>query len=151
MNVDEVLIENQPSLRNPTMKTISSLLYSYFVMRGIIDKDTTKSKLNLIKFVSPSNKLKIDKDTTNTIIGDDEKKDDNSKKVYKLTKNLGVKYCTALINDEDKKTLDKYKKKDDMCDSFLQGFQYLFAPVPQKYMDLLKKVDVQNCKKEKKK
>ena len=30
LKVDEVLIENQPSLINPTMKTISALLYSYF-------------------------------------------------------------------------------------------------------------------------
>jgi hypothetical protein len=34
-----------------------------------------------------------------------------------------------------------------MCDSFLQGFQYLFSPVPEIYTLRLKKVD--EIKKEK--
>ncbi len=133
------------------MKTISSLLFSYFVMRGILDKTKTKSKINLVKFVSPSNKLKVDKKTTDSIIGvnkDDDKDKDNSKKTYKLTKNLGVKYCVSLIEEKDKNLLNTYKKKDDMCDSFLQGFQYLFAPVPEKYMKKLQTIDTQNNKKE---
>ena len=36
LEVDEVLIENQPTLINPTMKTISTFLYSYFCLRGIV-------------------------------------------------------------------------------------------------------------------
>jgi hypothetical protein len=53
LDVEEVLIENQPSLKNPNMKTIATLLYSYFVFRGIIDKEKTKSKIENIKFISP--------------------------------------------------------------------------------------------------
>ena len=33
-----VLIENQPTLKNPKMKAISSTIYDYFLIRGIIDK-----------------------------------------------------------------------------------------------------------------
>lgn len=48
-NVTTVYIENQPSFKNPSMKTISALLFGYFIMKG------TK----VVKFISPSNKLKI--------------------------------------------------------------------------------------------
>jgi hypothetical protein len=139
LNVDEVLIENQPSLKNPTMKTISSILYAYFVIRGKIDNIINNSKINLIKFVSPSNKLKIDKKITSKVLKNDEGVIGNT---YKLTKSLGVKYCISIINEQDKILLNQYKKKDDLADSFLQGFQYLFSPVPQKYLENIKKVDI---------
>lgn len=60
--VNTVLIENQPSLLNPTMKTISSLLYAYFIMRCKID-DKDKYDTN-VRFVSPTNKLSINKNVT---------------------------------------------------------------------------------------
>lgn len=144
LSVDEVLIENQPCLKNPTMKTIASILYTYFVMRGIIDK--VKSNIKLVKFVSASNKLKVDKEKTKETINKDVivKDSDKSKatvkeerKIYDLTKNLGIKYCMALICDKDKKILEAHKKKDDLCDSFLQGFQYLFPNVPDVYVSML--------------
>ena len=132
--VNEVIIENQPSLRNPTMKTLASILYSYFIMRGIIDKDKIKSLIEEVKFVSPSNKLKVNEVNTNKILKEEKEKS----KVYKLTKKLGVKYCKALIDKEDIINLEKYKKKDDMCDAFLQGFHYLFSPISVKYFEKLK-------------
>jgi len=136
--VDEVLIENQPSLKNPNMKTISTLLYSYFVMRGIIDKEIKKSTINYVKFISPSNKLKIDKSTTNKKLQDAKEKD--QKEVYEITKGLGKIYCRILITDDEKKMLEKYDKQDDLCDCFLQGFQYLFNPIPTKYVDKIKSI-----------
>jgi len=131
LTVSEVLIENQPSLKNPTMKTIATLIFSYFVMRGIIDKNTTKSNITDVRFISPSNKLKVNKENTNNELVK------NEKEKYICTKKLGVKYCSLLINDADKEILNKYKKKDDMCDAFLQGFQYIFSPIPNKYVLLL--------------
>jgi hypothetical protein len=146
LNVDEVLIENQPSLLNPTMKTIASFLFSYFVMRGIVDKSKTKSKITLVKFVSPSNKLKVNEINTNKIL---DKKENTKEKVYGLTKKLGEKYCKALITDLDYKTLEKVKKKDDMCDAFLQGFRYLFPIVPKKHFDKIEKIGFDEVKKRK--
>jgi hypothetical protein len=138
MEVDEVLIENQPSLKNPTMKTIASMVYSYFVMRGIIDKDKTNSKIKEIKFISPSKKLTVNKTMTKDTLKDTDKA---TKKTYDLTKELGIEYCKALISEKDKLHLETYKKQDDLCDAFLQGFQYLFSPVPQKYVEKLSKVE----------
>ena len=142
LSVSEVLIENQPSFKNPSMKTISALLMGYFVMRGITEKDKTNSLIEEIRFVSPSNKLKINNKTTNQVL----KKGKEENTVYKMTKKLGVKYCQSLINSRDSQTLQNYKKKDDLCDAFLQGFQYLFSPVPEKYMDNLRKVGLEEVK-----
>lgn len=64
LQVNEVLVENQPSLKNPIMKSISCFLFSYFVMRGITDKAQTNSTIEHVRFYSPSNKLKVNEDNT---------------------------------------------------------------------------------------
>jgi hypothetical protein len=141
MNVDEVLIENQPSFKNPTMKTISSMLYSYFTIRGIVDVKTTNSTIKNVKFFSPSNKLKVGGDKTKKTL----EKGENERHIYEITKTLGKNYCLALIKD-DKENLafvTAQSKKDDLCDSFLQGFYYLFCinGVPEKYANILKQLN----------
>ena len=45
IDVDIVIIENQPTLKNPKMKAISSALYNYFLIRGIFDKKINKSNI----------------------------------------------------------------------------------------------------------
>ena len=141
LNIDEILIENQPSFKNPSMKTISALLLGYFVLRGITEKPNNNSLINTIRFVSPSNKLKVDISNTNKVL----QKGKIENKVYKMTKKLGIKYCKSLISEDDINILDKYKKKDDLCDAFLQGFQYLFTPIPLKYIKKLKTVGLESA------
>lgn len=149
LEVDEVLIENQPSLINPTMKTISALIYGYFTMRGVVDKDKTKSKISNIRFISPSNKLKINKETTDKTL----EKAKTKREEYMMTKDLGKKYCKALI-EEDKKHLqfvESVSKHDDLCDAFLQGFYYLFINnMPDKYINILNSISKKIESKEKK-
>jgi hypothetical protein len=125
LTANKVLIENQPTLKNPRMKSISSTIYDYYLIRGIVDKDITKSNIDLVKYMCPSNKLKLADD------GDSQKliklKGDEAKS-YKLTKALGIKYCAEMIKN-DEKWLDhftSFKKKDDMADSFLQGIYYIY-------------------------
>lgn len=122
LQVDEVIIENQPALKNPTMKTIASTIFNYFLIRGIIDKDINDSKVQNLQFICPSNKLKIDNDNTVKMLS----KTSDGKK-YKITKELGIKYCKRLLKNEPEKLayLEKFKKKDDLCDAFLQGVYYL--------------------------
>jgi len=113
-NMDEILIENQPSLKNPKMKFIATVLFSYYIFTG-----------KNVKFISPSKKL--------TVGGSSEKL------TYMITKKLGIKYCLALLNDQsliDK--IKKCKKKDDLADCFLQGFRYVFKTIPDKYLERLK-------------
>jgi hypothetical protein len=119
-----VLIENQPSFKNPRMKTISTILYGFYIMRGIIDKEITNSSITKVKFMSPSNKLKVvTEGETKKLVS---LKADNESKAYKMTKELGIKYCKELINHlpEWLTFLNQNKKKDDLCDAFLQGAYY---------------------------
>ena len=135
LEVDEVFVENQPTFINPTMKTISSILYGYFILRGIYEKNKTKSNIKEVSFCSPSNKLKVGGKSTDDKLNETEKP-----KVYKMTKNLGVSYCKKLIEDDQKivEHLEHYKKKDDLCDSFLQAFVMIFNPMPDYYYQKIK-------------
>lgn len=128
LNCNIVLIENQPTLKNPKMKAISSTIYDYFLIRGIIDKIINNSNIVMVKYISPSNKLKIaDEGDTKKLV----KLKGDETKTYKMTKSLGIKYCLKLIEGMDEwiKVFNSYKKKDDMADSFLQGMYYIFTNI----------------------
>lgn len=123
LEANVILIENQPSMKNPKMKAISSTIFDYFLIRGIFDKEVTNSKITKVKFMSPSNKLKLaDEGDTKKLV---KLKGDDSK-TYKLTKALGIKYCKEMIEPFDnwKAVFNEHKKKDDLADSFLQGMYY---------------------------
>jgi hypothetical protein len=118
LQCDKVLIENQPVQMNPTMKTMAIAIYSYFTIRGIVDKSKTKSSIEDVDFACPSNKLKLNEKNTLEVL---DKTEDGQK--YKMTKNLGIEYCIKMISHDEKNLnkLKSYKKKDDLCDAFLQG------------------------------
>ena len=118
LNVDTVIIENQPALKNPTMKTIQMLLYSYFLINGVSDND---SSINNIEMINARNKLKA---------YDGPVVECNIKDKYKKTKFLGIKYCDTMINQNDKidkkykEMFENSKKKDDLSDAYLQGIYW---------------------------
>ncbi len=109
--IEYVFIENQPCLKNPIMKSIQMIVYSYFLI-----------KLPLLKSVelcNACNKLKCYKGPhvihpyTN-----------NKNNKYKINKFLAIKYCTYMITNDDCIYIDLFsnsKKKDDLADSYLQG------------------------------
>lgn len=122
LSVDEVIIENQPALTNPIMKSVASFIMCYFVSK-ITYVDTN---IKYVKFVSASNKLKIDEKRTNEVL----ENYSNSKDKYEKTKNLGIIYTYELLKEieGEAKWLDYVKmhsKKDDLCDCYLQGVYYL--------------------------
>ena len=53
--IDHIIIENQPVLKNPTMKSIQMLIYSYFAYLKHIEKRDTKG----INFIGASTKVKL--------------------------------------------------------------------------------------------
>jgi len=115
-NISEVIVENQPSLKNPTMKSIQMIVYSYFLINGVCNVDST---INNLEMINARNKLKVYKGEP--IVCD-------IKDTYKRNKYLAVQYCGKMILDEDQKFIDLYnesKKKDDLSDSYLQGIYYL--------------------------
>ena len=59
IQVTQVLLENQPVLKNPTMKTMQSLLYGYYVIRARVDKRGPARQNNTIQCYCASNKLDL--------------------------------------------------------------------------------------------
>lgn len=59
LDVDYVVIENQPSLKNPQMKSIQMIVYSYFLMYGKVLNSVEENKIKQIDFCNASNKLKM--------------------------------------------------------------------------------------------
>jgi hypothetical protein len=59
LDVDIVVIENQPSLKNPQMKSIQMIVYSYFLILGKIIGSSSESYISAVDFCSASNKLKV--------------------------------------------------------------------------------------------
>ena len=115
-----VIIENQPSLKNPKMKAIACCLSDYFLIRGKID-----GRIETVRFISPLNKLKI---ADETLLNNPKVKElkETIKDKYKLTKKLGILYAELMLSDKECwKMLDKHKKKDDCVDSLLQMYNYV--------------------------
>lgn len=121
LKANYVVIENQPSFKNPRMKSIASTLYDYYLIRGIIDKHITKSNITQVKFMSPSNKLKLANDNDTKELIKTKKTDETAG--YKMTKSLGIKYCLDLTTHLPtwQTHFNSHKKKDDLADAFLQG------------------------------
>ena len=90
LDVDAVVIENQPSLKNPKMKSIQMIVYSYFLMYGKV-LNHNENKIQNVDFCNASNKLKVYK-------GPEISLDDLKKKKKKVDN-------TSLITDftEEKK------------------------------------------------
>ena len=106
---ENIIIENQPVLKNPTMKSIQIMLYSYFLIKN--------KNIHIIKLVNASNKLKVYKgDVTK------EEKDiiSNIKDKYRRNKMTAILHASLMINDDEKlEYFNSHKKKDDLADAFL--------------------------------
>ena len=109
LNATTIDIENQPCLKNPTMKSIQMILYSYFLIR----LKNTKISMSM---VSAKNKLKF------------EVENDEIKEIKKITKNyeknkkLAVAFTKYYLANDEKwltyfKTHDN--KKDDLADTYM--------------------------------
>ena len=114
--VTHVLIENQPALKNPVMKSIQMIIYTFFVMDGIMKDD---SSIETIHMVNARNKLKVYKGPPVEC---------NKKGKYAQNKYLSIEYTKEMIKgEEDKfiKIFDESKKKDDLADAYLQGIYWI--------------------------
>ena len=115
LNHDIICIENQPALKNPTMKSIQMLLYSYFIIEGVC-KDPICSNVQMI---NARNKLKVYKGEPVECKFTDK---------YKRNKYLSVEYTKLMILQEDQEFIDLFnesKKKDDLADAYLQGIYFI--------------------------
>lgn len=120
---DYVIIENQPVLKNPKMKSIQMILYSYFAFKSL--KVTNFKDLLLM---NASNKLKVyDK----IIEGEEIDKINKLKSKYNRNKKISILHTKLLIKDHEMNNknwlgfFESNKKKDDLADSFLMILYYL--------------------------
>jgi hypothetical protein len=154
LDVDQVIIENQPSLKNPKMKSIQMILYSYFLILGKVMKND--HNIEKIEFCSASNKLKVYDGPEIILEKKVRKTKDKAKNTEEETgvveieptsvqeellkkpkKGSAVKYADkkklAIIhaiyflekhNPEYIDFFNNNKKKDDLSDSYLQGLYW---------------------------
>ena len=125
LDAEIILLENQPVLKNPTMKSMQMFLYSYYLIRTMETNNGTmgskklqcycaSKKLDLIKFLPDEEQLRI-----MTII-------DTVNNPYQKNKKLSIHIVEYLLKD-NKKLLDFFNsntKKDDLADSLLMTLHY---------------------------
>jgi len=112
-----VILENQPALKNPTMKSIQMMLFSYFLMKSKVEN---KGLIEDIILMSAKNKLKA-------YTGEPITKYDKLKSKYDRTKKLSIDYCKIMITG-DTKWYDFFincKKNDDLADTYLMNCYYV--------------------------
>lgn len=110
---DVVLIENQPMLKNGSMKTVSVVIYTFFNMLKIM-----YGNIKNVRFISASNKLKCKK------VLELQKNIDT----YKDRKRLGIEGARLYMADicqEREEWFNIQSKKDDISDAFLLGIHYI--------------------------
>ena len=145
LDVDEILIENQPSLINPSMKTIAALLFGYFITRGLLEKEKTKSKILNVRFISPTNKLKIDNES---ILDQKQDKEQGNKTVKSDKKKNKLKIDNELIPDQEQDNnkiikSDKKKNKDEYVMTKSMGIKYCKALLEESgEIDFIAKLNV---------
>lgn len=112
LDVDHVLIENQPCMKNPVMKSIQMILYTFYIMEKIKNK-----RIIDIHLISASNKLKVynGPDIVLTV-----------KSSYTRRKKLAILHTNYFLKDNFIKLsyLNQHKKKDDLCDTYLQSLYF---------------------------
>lgn len=116
--INSVLIENQPVQKNPTMKTIQIVVYTYFVYSKMMRQD-----IETVSFVSANKKNKLADKFDIEVTG--------SSKYLRSKKKAVLVTREILKNDNHWLTFfNAHKKKDDLADSYLQLLSWTnYAPV----------------------
>lgn len=113
-SIEIIVIENQIGPLANKMKTVQGQISQYFIM---------KNNNIQIEIISASNKLKdyLPKNAVNNT---------SVKLDYKQRKKLGVQTCLEIMNNDSRfkewePFFNKYRKKDDLSDCFLQGMWFI--------------------------
>ncbi len=109
---DRVLLENQPCMKNPTMKSIQVFIYAYFAM-------VSMPGLLTPQLFSASNKLKVKR---NTLLKTGQKQKTVS---YGEKKKMAIAVTRLYVSDDWLTFFEKQKKKDDYSDCYLQAVYYV--------------------------
>ena len=121
---DIILLENQPVLKNPTMKSMQMFIYSFYLM-SILDSNIELSKkklqcycaskkLDMIKFLPEEEQNRI-----NTFI-------DTVNNPYQKNKKMSIMMVEVLLQNNAKwlSFFKSHPKQDDLADSLLMTLHY---------------------------
>lgn len=125
-DISKVLLENQPVLKNPVMKSIQMIIYGYFGY----EKNIMGREIEEIRLINASNKLKLGKNLKDINNSEDIL---NIKSKYTRNKKLAIIYTNhfikgrLIVEDYEKYNdiFNNHKKKDDLADAFLQGLYFI--------------------------
>ncbi len=125
---DYIIIENQPVLKNPTMKSIQMILYSYFAFKSLKLKDFKDLIL-----MNASNKMKV---YTKPIEPTLTEKINKLKSKYSRNKKLSILHSQLILETHSTETwlefFNSNKKKDDLADAFLMC---MYFGIKNKYIN----------------
>tara|TARA_B110000008_G_scaffold272976_1_gene306501 strand:+ start:1242 stop:1934 length:693 start_codon:yes stop_codon:yes gene_type:complete len=115
--IDHVIIENQPCMKNPRMKSVQMLLFGYFVKLGLLDSAVIQ---NACMF-QPRDKLTV-------YVG--EPVECNLKSKYGRRKRLSIEYTRRMLMSNEKASdalaiFENEPKKDDIADAYLQALTFI--------------------------
>lgn len=115
----DILLENQPVLKNPHMKSVQVLLFATLREKFYQESDlATSNPIPIPKFYLVHAKKKVQ----NVIKGDEgykERKEKSEERVNELLKNKSV-----IISKEIEDNWTKSKKKSDMADALCMCFDF---------------------------
>lgn len=118
---DYVLIENQPVQKNPTMKSVQMMIYSFFMLQRL-----SLDSLCEVRFINAGNKVKLLRNLPETPEISELKKIATP---YKRNKKLAVVIARYYLAGMEQPTmtekLRQTSKQDDLCDSFLQAVYFV--------------------------
>ena len=117
-----ICLENQPARKNPTMKSVQMMLYSYFIAKV----NSGEMKVRDLVMMSAKNKLKVYNDEYGKIPDEVLSMKDR----YQRNKRQAVVTTELFLNNEFQDWWDFYRKenrnkKDDLADSFLMCRYYI--------------------------
>ena len=144
LTANHILLENQPVLKNPTMKSMQMFVYSYFINEGMLSQAdnvnvtdiqcySASKKLDLINLINQESA-----DEMNKII----KKQKNSYAQGKQLAILLTEYFTSVDNTSHQlnEFFKNHKKRDDLADSMLMTLHYMQRDNIAKIIKTKKKV-----------
>lgn len=113
---DAVLIENQPSMKNPTMKTVQVAINAFFEM---IIQTIPRTPSPFVLLVNARNKVGACGGSYA------ERKRQSVLRCEAYVRSLGTGDGTGASGDMVGRWLGGRKKRDDMCDAFMQSVWYI--------------------------
>lgn len=123
IDLDYVVIENQPALKNPIMKTIQVMVFTFFHYQ----KDLLNRAID-IHIINARNKIKFADSLMKSYQCEEIVCKTAPSNKYKWNKEASILYTIQLLEYKNMAShlefFKTFKKKDDLADTLLQGLYF---------------------------